>query len=77
MMSTMTDYPRTVAAEELRPGDVALIDGEDRVVYRVITSEGNVYVQILEDRDRYTLHAPRGTDVVISGNQLEEDGLRF
>ena len=59
----MTDYPRTVAAEELRPGDVALIDGEWRVVGAVMVSAGQVHVRVEDEGVVVTMRATVGTMV--------------
>lgn len=62
MMSTM---PNAIPAGRLRPGMVALIDGEWRTVHAVMTSGGRVHVRVDDEGVRVTLSAAAGTMVEV------------
>lgn len=62
MMSTM---PNAIPAGRLRPGMLALIDGEWRAVHAVMVEGGVVWVRVDEEGARVTLRAPVGTIVEI------------
>lgn len=54
--------PHELPAEALRPGDVALIDGEWRTLHAVTLEGDEVFVRVDEvEGFRVTLHAPVGT----------------